>query len=248
MIRTLIVEDEPNNRKALVKMLTIAHPKIEIVGQVGSVASAYAFLKVHTVDLLFLDIRLEDGSGFDILDKTPNHPYKVIFTTAFSHNAHKAFHYNTSDYLLKPIDPFDLERSLKKVYKQIEQERTLKNLLQQKKEESSQRLAVKNKDATYYVPVKDLIRLEADGAYTKLVTSKDSFLCSKNIGVYEKLLGDAFLRVHRSHLIALQHIRNYENHCIFMPNTDPIPVSTRKQRVLVSYINEKLLLQKEKEK
>jgi len=241
MIRTLIVEDEPNNRKALVKMLTLAHPNIQIVGQVGSIASAYAFLRTQTVDLLFLDIGLEDGNGFDILDKTPNHSYKVIFTTAYSHNAHKAFQYNTYDYLLKPIDPFALKRSLKKVYQQMEQEKTLQNLLQKEKEDNSQRLAIKNKGATYYVPLNDIIRFEADGAYTKIISTEDTFLSSKNIGFYEKFLETSFIRVHRSHMISLNHICNYKNHYVFMPNTDPIPVSIRKQKVLISYINEKLL-------
>lgn len=246
MIKTLIVEDELNNRNALVKMLTLAHPKIQIVGHANSIESACLFLKTQTIDLLFLDIGLEDGSGFDILDKTSHKSYKVIFTTAYSHNAHKAFQYNTYDYLLKPIDPFALERSLQKVYQHIDQEQTLKDLLKKNKEESNQRLAIKNKGGVYYLPIKDLIRLEANGAYTKIVTTEDTFLSSKNIGYYEKLLDADFVRVHRSHLISLKHICNYKNHYVFMPNTDPIPVAIRKQSLLGAFINKTLLI-KEKE-
>ena len=115
MIRAIIIDDEPQLRKSLAKLLSVHCPTVSIAGEAESVESAFEAIKRLQPDLIFLDIRMEDGTGFDLLQKFDRINFHVIFVTAFEKYAIKAFHFSAIDYLLKPIDPEELIAAVEKL-------------------------------------------------------------------------------------------------------------------------------------
>ncbi|HFU75428.1 MAG TPA: response regulator [Arcobacter sp.] len=130
MIKTIVIEDEVNVREALKKMLHIIEPAIEVVAETAFVSDAVNLIKKYKPALVFLDIELEDGTGFDILNKLDNLDFNIIFTTAYNQYTIKTFKYSTINYLLKPIDPGELESALDRTIKNINDKKENQELLQ----------------------------------------------------------------------------------------------------------------------
>lgn len=130
MIKTIVIEDEVNVREALKKMLHIIEPAIEVVAETAFVSDAVNLIKTYKPALVFLDIELEDGTGFDILNKLDNLDFNIIFTTAYNQYTIKTFKYSAINYLLKPIDPGELESALDRTIKNINDKKEHQELLQ----------------------------------------------------------------------------------------------------------------------
>ena len=221
----LIVEDEKQARESLKQLIQLVSPKTTLAFETGRVEEAIRLLKDNTVDLVFLDIELEDGIGFDVLEALPNPSFHVIFTTAFDNNAVEAFRYNAMDYLLKPINPYELQQAIQRVEKQRELEQQIKNV--------DKKILIKTTDSFIRVFPSDIIRLKADGSYTYFITKNNRFIVSKNLRYYHNLLGNQFLRVHQSHLVHQDFIVSLNGSTLVLSNGDKIPVaSRRKQEVL----------------
>src|SRR5687767_13613168 len=114
MIKAVIIDDIEQARITFKKDLEVYAPDIEVVGEASGVVEGAKLLKHTKIDILFLDIQMQDGSGFDLLDILPEIPFKIIFITASDAHAIKAFRYAAIDYLLKPVDPDELIEALKK--------------------------------------------------------------------------------------------------------------------------------------
>ena len=202
MIRALLVDDEEKSRKDLRRMLELYCKDVSVIGEVSSVETAASSLSAHVPDLLFLDIEMGDGSGFHLLNYNAKHPFQVIFVTAHTHYALKAFRYAALDYLLKPVDVDDLVAAIGKL-KQIPEK--------SQPADHDQYLELRVSNGTLYVHFNDIIRLQAEGSYTIIhLASNEKHCLSNHIGYFESHLQDAsFFRVHKSHLINLRHVRKF---------------------------------------
>lgn len=230
-MKAILVEDEINAQNALRKMLQLVAPKIEILAVFESIEETVLFLNNNVIDFLFLDIKLKDGSGFELLQKLENHDFSLIFTTAFNDFAIKAFKFNAIDYLLKPIDPTELKEAIERA----ENFRKSNPIVSIENFASNQKIVLKTSDKNHIVPVSSIIRLEADGAYTLFVTENQKILISKNIKFYEELLSDYnFIRCHQSHLVSISKISELKNMTLKMINNDVVPISFRKKQLLKS--------------
>ncbi len=239
MIRAIIIEDEKNTLDALKKMLQMLEPSIQIVGETGYIVDAVDLINTHQPQLIFLDIELEDGSGFDLLDKFENPNFKIVFTTAYNNFAIKAFKFSAIDYLLKPINPTELEQALTKAIIQINNETEYRQLLSVLKDNINNKepkIVVKTVDESHVVYAKDIVRLEASGAYTTFVTQDKKIMVSKNLKYYQELLTDSFVRCHQSHLVNIKYIDNVQQNKLFLSNKEFIPISTRKINVIKGLI------------
>ena len=224
-MKLLIIEDEVQARNSLKKLINLVCPKNDIVFESGRVDTSIKYLKTHAVDLVFLDIELEDGNGFDVLKAFTDCTFKIIFTTAFDNKAIDAYRSNAMDYLLKPISPYELKTAIQRVIEQLKIE-TLANAVEEK-------LNLKTTNAFVRVAPSEIIRLEADGAYTRFVTREKNIIVSKNLQYYQSILGSCFLRVHRSHLVRRDQISAIKGTDLYLINGDIIPISSRKKQLVV---------------
>lgn len=234
MIKAIIIEDEPNALQALQKMLALLEPTIEVVATTPYAAEGIELINRHDPDIVFLDIELEDGTGFDVLEAIDTPSFRLVFTTAYDQHAIKAFKYNALDYLLKPLDPAELKQTLQRILSvpnnEYEQQKQLNGLTQK---EPSQ-LVLKTATGAHFFEIENIIRLEAQKAYTLIVTHDERILASRNIKYYEELLGKGFIRCHQSHLVNVKQLKTFDtkSNILYLRNQDQITVSARKKAML----------------
>ncbi len=240
MIRTIIIEDELHVRNGLKKMLTILEPSINVIAETGYVKDAMQLLKTEKPDLVFLDIELEDGTGFDILKQSEVN-FSIIFTTAYNQYAIDAFKFSAIDYLLKPLDPTELQEAIKRAKLNIENKKEhqkLLRLLLNNIEKKEKKIVLKTTEQHFIFYIKEIIRLEADGAYTIFVTKDKKIIVSRNIKYYQDILGNDFIRCHQSHLVNIKHVLGIDkNGFLQLSNAELVSVSTRKKSEVIQLIN-----------
>jgi len=243
MLKIILIEDEYKAREALKKMLQILPTDIEIVAETGRINEAVHLINELNPDLVFLDIKLQDGSGFDILEQIARPDFKIIFTTAYNEYAIKAFKVSALDYLLKPIDPVELQTALQKATGLIDNEKEYQSLLsvfKNNEKDADKKIVLKTTENRYIIYQKDIIRLEADGAYTLFVTKNQNIIASKNIKYYQDLLDEnMFMRCHQSHLVNYKQVKSvYKNDKLLLSNGDIIPISIRKKPEIIKRLQE----------
>jgi len=188
-------------------------------------------------DIVFLDIEMQDGDGFDVLDILTDLNSKVIFVTASNEYAIKAFQYAAVDYIMKPADSNLLKKAVEKVIDQGNTQKEQISLMKEQMKDDSKpstKLALHTSDKIQIVDFSEIIRLEAMGNYTTFYLSGSSkVLVTRTLKEYDKLLSPSgFLRVHQSHLINLEHVAAYiksEGGYISMKDDSHVPVSVRKK-------------------
>lgn len=243
MIRTIIIDDEARSREALREMLKLYCTGIEVVAEGSDVKSGIAAINEHNPQLVLLDIKMPDGTGFDLIRKIMPVTFRLIFFTAYEEYAIKAFRFNAIDYLTKPIDPTELQSAIEKASSTIENEnindRLKKLLLDYTKPQmpENRKLVLKTSDTIHIVDVENIVRCESDRNYTIFhLDNKQKILMSKSIKEYSDLLEQLnFYRVHHSHLINLKYLVKFKRDelmCVLKDDTE-IPVSTRKRDELL---------------
>ncbi len=240
MIKTIIIEDEINARSALHKMISFLCPDIDILAEADNISQGLEAIKKHRPDLVFLDIRLNDHSAFELLEKLDTINFKIIFTTAYDQYAIKAFKFNAIDYLLKPIDPDELKTAIKKSAEEIRFKNEYRDLLEMIKNQNTQKkkkIVLKTTEQRFVIPVKDILYLKAEGSYTLfIISTQANILISKNIKYYQDILNDSFIRTHHSYLVNKDHIKGLNNNEIILANGETIPVSGRKKADVLKFI------------
>lgn len=203
MIKALLVEDEEKSRKDLKHLLETYCKDVAVIGEASSIEMATSCLQTGMPDLLFLDIEMRDGSGFQLLKYNAKHPFHTILVTAHSHYAVKAFRYAAIDYLLKPIDVDDLVSAVEKVRQFYHVPK--KNRLP----DHEHYLELRVSDGILYVHFNDIIRLQAEGSYTIIyLANNEKHYLSYNIGHFEAMLDSQwFFRIHKSHLVNMKHVK-----------------------------------------
>lgn len=243
MIKAVIIDDVAKAIKTLQSDLRDYCPNVEIIGTADGVVNGAKLVNELKPELIFLDIQMQDGSGFDLLEIIPHAKAKVIFTTASDEFAIKAFRYAAVDYLLKPVDPEELMDAVTK-YKSGAVHNGEIDLLKSTLEEKSlpDRVALHTSEKIHLVELKDIIRCASDGNYTEFhFSSGDKLLVTKTLKEFDNLFeGAGFLRVHQSHLINTSHVEAYiktEGGYIVMKDQSRIPVSVRKKAAVVKALS-----------
>ena len=213
MIRSLIVDDEQNNRLTMNVLLTRYCKGVEVVSEAGTVKEAVLRIKELKPDLVFLDIEMPFENGFQLFKYFTNIDFDVIFTTAYDEYAMKAFRYSAIDYLLKPIDLQDLREAISRVTKnkiQPELNKIRLQTLEYNLDNSFQKIALPVIDGFEFIDIDNIIHLEADSNYTIVNTVKGKHIVSKTLGDFENMLTPSnFFRVNRSNLINLNFLKRY---------------------------------------
>lgn len=249
MIKALIIDDVEKARSALKSDIKTYCPNVQVIGEADGVESGLELIKNTTPDVLFLDIRMSDGSGFDLITKLRQQgpiPFQIIFTTAYDEYAIKAFKFSATDYLLKPVDHEDLIQAVQKI-KNPDVQHTLKEnmelLLESMKglKTSNKRIALNSTDKVQVVNVDDIIQCESQKNYTLFyLTNKKQVLVTRTLKEFEDMLeADNFLRVHHSHLINVKHLKEYvktDGGYAVMSDGSQVPVSVRKKEHLLSLL------------
>lgn len=241
MIKALIVDDEESGEQLLSKLVKRKHPEITLLPSANSLQDAVSFIDQHQPDLVFLDIRLGNDNGFDVLEKTAYKSYHVIFVSAYSQYALKAIKNSAVDYLLKPVDMDDLRAAIERFKSRKggidpEQLALIKKSLNMS--ESANKLVVPVREGYEFIKTSDVLYIIADENYSHIhLSSGNSKLASKTLGYFEeKLDAESFLRIHKSHLINLAEIASYEHgNGGFVKMTDGkrLEVSRRKKKELL---------------
>ena len=212
----VIVDDERSNREFISVILADFCPEVKVIGQADGVATGVELLGKINPDILFLDIKMPDGDGFQLLENLESPNFQLIFITASDQYAIRSFKYSAVDYLLKPIDPEDMVRAVGRARERLEKgglNMKLKVLMDNLKvvDTGPRKIIVPDQNGFVVVRQDEVIRVEADGNYStiKLSTGND-IVASKPIKYFEELLEDSqFVRIHNSHLVNVNHIVKY---------------------------------------
>jgi two-component system, LytTR family, response regulator len=247
MLNTIIIDDELDAQVTLEHFLKTNCKNLNIVGIAGSVEEGVKLITTTSqkIDLVFLDIHMNDGTGFDLLEQLPSTNFKLVFTTAYDQYAVKAFKFNALDYLLKPIDPIELSNVVERIHKMmpkgLQQTEQIQSVIEAEKSKKLDKIAIPSVDEIYFVSLEDLIRCEASSNYTTLFLSTGKkIIAPKTLKEFDTLLSsDGFSRVHQSHLVNLNHIKqfNKSQNLIIMSDDSKVEVSRRKKTAFIELIN-----------
>ncbi len=245
MIKAVIIDDIPQAVDLLRRDLESHCPEVEVIGDAPSVVAGSKLLRQLNPDVVFLDIELQDGTGFDILEILGDIGFKIIFTTASDEHAIRAFRFSAIDYLLKPINPEDLQEAVAKVKEsQPDSKERIDLLLDTVKDRTAPRkLALHTLDKIQVADIQDIVRCESSGNYTTFFfTDNSQLLVTKTLKEFEKLLdAQGFVRVHQSHLVNINQIKEYvktEGGYLVMKDGAHVSVSVRKKPTVIKLLDQ----------
>lgn len=238
-MKALMVDDERNVREAMRSLLGLWSPETEILGEADSVGNALKLIEELQPELVFLDVEMGDGTGFDLLKQIPDRNFEVIFVTAHQHYAIEAIRMSACDFLLKPVDPDDLVAAIERAQVHLNQSGgdPIEVMLQHASG-IKERIVLKDMENIYVLRIEDIIRCEADGRYTRFFVSgmERPIMVSTNLKEYDQLLSPAgFARIHHSHLINLEHLERIDkvNLTVHLSGNQQVPISVRKKDELL---------------
>jgi two-component system LytT family response regulator len=245
----VILDDEVKVRSTIGTMVSEHFPDIRILASVGSISEGYEAIVKYKPDLLFLDIELPDGSGFDLLKMFSQLTFKIIFVTGHQEYALEAIRVSALDYILKPVDPDELIRAVEKAGEIISHEEQM--LKFQALAENMQgrkvlkRIILHTSDHLQLVSVHDIVRAEADSNYTTFYLSGNKhILVSRTMKEFEGLLsGSSIIRVHQSHLVNIDHIDRFvrkDGGYLLLKDGVKIPVSPNLKKQVLYALTEHL--------
>jgi two-component system, LytTR family, response regulator len=243
----LLIDNEAEVRKVLREMVEAWSKGTHQIDEADGVTTGIEKINQFQPDIVFLDVEMNDGTGFDLLSQLNKPSFQLIFTTAHNQYAIQAFKFSAMDYLLKPIDPVDLNIALQKAQENITNstlQKQLAVLLQQvgSKPVAEKQIVLKDIDKTYFVKMNDILYCEAEGSYTKFyLTNAEPIFVSRNLRSYEELLAPAgFIRTHHSCLVNPNKIKVYDRKTdsgtLILEGGHTIPVSQRKKDFVIQLL------------
>lgn len=236
MKRIAIIDDEAHARQFLRTLLETLCPEVEIVGEADGVGTGLQLIRQARPDAVLLDISMEDGSGFDLLDFFPKLDFKVIFTTAHDEFALRAFNYAALDYLLKPLQPKDLLRALERVREtpMLDYTEKIKVLLENARQHRPTTITLHTQEGLTLLKLEHVVYLASENTYTTFyLQNGEQLVVSRAIGEFEVLLpGDSFFRIHQSYLVNLAFVRKIlkdEGGSVVMNDGTHLPLARRRK-------------------
>ncbi|MBC7862442.1 MAG: response regulator transcription factor [Bacteroidia bacterium] len=244
-MKAVIIDDIEQARNTLKKDLATYCPVVNLVGEADGVVNGAKLLSKEKPDVLFLDIQMQDGSGFDLLEIIKDASIKVIFVTAYDAYAIKALRYSAVDYLLKPIDPDELKAAVEKLSaRKINEGQSLELLAENIKGKTKAhiKLALHTQEKIHVVNITDIIRCESNVNYTEFFfANAKKMLVTKTLKDFEEILSEhGFFRVHQSHLVNTKYIKEFikSEDSLVMNDNCHVPVSTRKRAEVMKMLDD----------
>ncbi|WP_282068537.1 LytR/AlgR family response regulator transcription factor [Olleya namhaensis] len=251
MITAVIIDDDINLRNGMKGLLKLYAPEIAIIGEAENVQNGVIEILNKKPQVVFLDIQLTDGTGFDILESITKTEGKIntniVFITAHEKYAIKAFRFSALDFLLKPVDPDELQQVIAKIKNSLEKKSNYSNidlLLENisKKVDTFKRIALSTSEGIHLYEIGDIIRCESQDNYTKFyIKNQKPILISKTLKEYDELLSEhGFERIHQSHLINIAYLKAYiktDGGYVLMQDESHLPISQRKRERLKEILN-----------
>jgi two-component system LytT family response regulator len=239
-MKAIIIDDEPHSIGILKQLLSLYCPRVKLIAECSNAETGAAAIQELQPELVFLDIAMPRKSGIEMLEEMEEINFEIIFVTAYNEYAIKAFHYSATDYLIKPIEEQQLVLAVQKAEKRIagrqhqEQVHALTHNLKHPADMQRMKLCIPTIKGFQVVEINDILYCEADKNYTVFhMADKKNVCSSRTMLEYELLLSDSFfMRVHRSYLINLNHIREYQRGdggIVVMKDGMEIEISRRKK-------------------
>jgi two-component system LytT family response regulator len=246
MLTAILVDDMSDALQFLRRCIETNHPEIEIIGTAQSVVEAAKMLRKSEPDILFLDIILGDGKGFDLLEIFPELQSKIIFVTASDEYAVRAFQFAAIDYVLKPYSDEELGRAIARAKKQIQPTTERLTILKETidaPEKKPKRISLHTLDKIIVVDLADIIRCESDNNNTLFyIKDKKRIFVTRTLKYFAELLKNfGFLRVHQSHLVNLEYISAFiktDGGYLLLNNGENVPVSVRKKGEVIEILDQ----------
>jgi len=249
-MKAIIVEDELNVREGFIKLLNVFCPEVEVIATTADVETSIVEIQKSNFDILFLDINLPDGSGFDLLHRLEKRDFNVIFVTAYDQYALEAFKISAVDYLLKPVSPDLLIKAIEKVKEsgnQITNEHL--SIIDSRMKHSfkqTEKIILRDSESMQIIEIKDIIYCEAEGSYTSFYLTKGrSMLTSMNLKEYERILEPyGFVRNHHSYMINLNQVKalqKTDGGTVILSGEINLPISTRKKAAVIEALRERFI-------
>lgn len=237
MFKAIIIDDEPKSIESIQYIIEKKCTYVTVVATARSADEAYEKIMEHSPDLIFLDVEMPYGSGFDLLNRFINPHFETIFVTAFDNFAIKAFKVDAIEYILKPFTETDIENAVKKATQRVNDKRIIaqnSGVAKASHASTPSKIAVPTFEGFTFITVSEIVRCEADENYTTFYLSdKSKLLVCKSLSDYEELLADFdFHRIHQSHLVNLAYIQKYykgRGGYVVMSDGTHLDVSVRKK-------------------
>lgn len=243
MIRTLIIDDEENNRERLARMITDHFPNISIIGEADGVESGVKAIEKLRPELVLLDIKMADGDAFDLLSKVDKIFFRIIFITAHEEYALKAFKFSALDYLLKPVLVENLRTAFERAENQLlaDLKLQLSNLQSNLQSPKHKTIVLRSSDKISLVDISEIVRCESDWNYTRFFTKEGKkYMVSCPIKEYEEILEEhGFFRIHKSHIVNISCIDSFDKKedSLILKDETRLPVSRRRKNELLEIFN-----------
>lgn len=248
MKRIAIIDDEPDARQALHTMLNMLCPDAEICGEADGVQSGYVLIRQRRPHAVLLDISMEDGTAFDLLDKFPHPEFQVIFTTAHDEFALKAFRYHALDYLLKPINPEALAQAIDRIKPELPEgiPAQISNLLESARTRQLNKITLTSQEGMVFLQLDQIVRLESEGSYTTFyLLNKERHIITRPMKDFEELLPETvFFRLHQSHIINLFFVKKIlreDGGYALLEDGAKVPVARRRKDALMEVLRQQNL-------
>lgn len=244
MLNAVIIDDIAEARETLKQDLSDYCPDVHVIGEADGVVTGAKEIRSASPDLVFLDIQMNDGTGFDLLEVLGDHSFKVIFTTASDSYAIKAFRFSAVDYLLKPVDPDELVTAVKKVIDSDDQKENLDLLADNMSgRKQLKKLALHTQEKIHIANIDEIVRCESNVNYTMFhFADGGRLLVTKTLKEFDEMLHDSgFIRTHQSHLINANFVKEFvksDGGYIVMTDGSDVPVSTRKRSEVLDAIGQ----------
>ena len=246
MPTALLVDDEPNSRNALKKLLQRFCPKVNIVAEASNIHEAVETIMLKRPEIVFLDIEMPGENGFALFKHFPAPDFNVIFATAYDQYAVKAFQHSAVDYLLKPINFEDLIRAVAKVKEQqkmVLYQQRIELMLKNVEQRSFDKLALPTPQGFDFVEVNQIIRCQGDDNYTNIFLTNGSMICATMTmkAIEEMLPSDTFFRTHRSDIINLKFIRHFnkkDGGQVVLDDGTMLPIARRRKEEFLNLLNQ----------
>lgn len=243
MKRIAIIDDEAHARQSIRSMLAALCPDVEVVGEASCMESGVQLIRQCSPQAVLLDISMDDGTGFDLLDQFPRLDFKVVFTTASDHFALRAFRYNAVDYLLKPIVPKELMAAIDRLHAETTESHAekIKHLLAGNRAQHFSKIVLSTQEGLVFLPLDQVVHLESEGNYTNFhLLNGERHVVSRPMKEFEEILpDDIFFRIHQSHIVQrcfVQKILKEDGGFVVMEGGKKLPLANRRKQEFLDWV------------